>query len=408
MFSKTAMSGRIALAAATLAVVIAGGAVAEVQPVQPAAPESTAPEAEALAVEVYVAGVYQGRIRSGDNIHGPKAWVTLDRPGVATALVLTSFAPVLWEVTLSPGTPAPKIYLSQLDKDGARSAVTVNGEPAGVEWRDLPYAYDRDGEKFRRLVTAALGFGSEAGLADFRGSYEATAEPFAFSGPVDDPELAADYLATLVDVAALPAALLPLVQAGKPPPPEVGFTDAGFRLAQPEGTSTDIPVTLDVPPISWPVGATRDPATGRLYGVSLGGEGFIYTWDPATSGWSILRSMENVDASGIGFDDGTQSLVIVVLDRGGRFVNILRMATDGTVLMAYEFRPDDFPGLTDIYDPGNGPAPQIRVLGAAEGKVLLQTEPPHRGIRGNTGWRAWVLDIAGGTITLVGYGETMR
>jgi hypothetical protein len=357
--------------------------------------------------ELYVASVYEGRIRTDGQLHGPLAKVVLDRPGVQTTLVLTSYEALMWEVTLTSSTPMPKVILSQTDKNSSRSAVTINGEPASVELRNLPYSTNDEGEKFRHLVSRLPeDFGVDR-ISDFKGAYQAPELPFTFGGRSQNTRLEADYLAALVQPDLVTEALRPLAFAREFPEPEVSFKGSGFSYGGPGGGKVEVTVSLDVPPISWPVAAVRDKTTGLVYGVSLGGEGFLYSWDPRDVRWRAI-SMENRDAGGLGFDSETQTLLVPMQFHGGRSgVKILRLNLKGAVVMQFDLPFEAFPGLTDIYDPGNGPAPQLRVLGIDGGKAILRSVTRFgREMPGKIEpWRNYIFDLQSGEAALVAYGN---
>src|SRR5688572_19127742 len=66
-----------------------------------AAPEPPEKPAEH---EVHVVAVYEGVTKTGDQIHGGRAAVRVDRPGKAVTLVLSSYSSVTWDVTFTPQT----------------------------------------------------------------------------------------------------------------------------------------------------------------------------------------------------------------------------------------------------------------------------------------------------------------
>ncbi|WP_112311447.1 hypothetical protein [Pseudogemmobacter bohemicus] len=365
--------------------------------------------------ELYIAGVYAGRIGPGHKLRRPPVVITLDRPGIATTLALTSNDPVIWEVSLTPGTPVPRVLLSQMAEGGDRSTVTVAGKPAVVQWRILPFSFTKEGEQFRYLVTrlpADFGFDR---VADFQGSYEAPEEPFLFAGPGDDPRLKADYLAPLVQPEAVPEASRPLAFSREIPLPEVSFTQGrffakdSFRYTDANGATVTVPLSKDVPPVSWLVGAARDPETDRIYAVTYGGEGYLYIWDPRQKLWSAL-SMQGRDAIGFGFDSQSKTALVPLQQhfrRGG--LQILRLDEQGEVLTAFTLPYDAFPGLTDVYDPENGQVPHLIVLGIAGGKAVLRTtsrryQPGMRPWPGDgMTWRSYVFDIETGAVVLAAY-----
>ena len=62
--------------------------------------------------------------------------------------------------------------------------------------------------------------------------------------------------------------------------------------------------------MSRPVGAAFDPESNTLWGVTYGGEGFLYAFDIDEERWTA-RSMNNVDVGGIIFDPETGNLITV-------------------------------------------------------------------------------------------------
>ena len=59
------------------------------------------------------------------------------------------------------------------------------------------------------------------------------------------------------------------------------------------------PTGEGIPELSWPMGVAADTERNRIVLVSLGGEGFLYAYDPATETWSLISSMENRDVDSI-------------------------------------------------------------------------------------------------------------
>jgi hypothetical protein len=187
------------------------------------------------------------------------------------------------------------------------------------------------------------------------------------------------------------------------------FTDGGFiDPLRADGANVTYPITLDVPTVSWPIAAARNTKSGKLYGVSLGGEGYLYSFDPVTSIWVVESSMKGADASGMIYASAPERLVIVITGL---------VAPDGTALLFYG--PDRkktktpldmtaFAGLTDIYDPGNGPSPGLQPIATADNQLLVVTgggigRRPRNTADLSTPYRAYLIDLTTGAASLVSY-----
>lgn len=363
------------------------------------------------APEVHVVGIYEGFSRTDGRIHGPKARVVLDRPEAEVVLVLSSYSAVLWEVALAPGTHVPRIVLSQLVNEGRRSEVQLNGEALrDPERMDLPIAFHTEGNRFRTLVAKVPELFDGAPLAGFAGDYTAPQAGFMIAGVSDDPRLGPDPLKAALSAQAVPESLRALI--GPAPParePTVRLTGAGFETRL-NGSRRLIALPLEMPQINWPVAAVRDDETGTLYGVTLGGEGLIYAFDEATEAWRIVASMENEDATAL-FLDAPGRRLIMPLARGGSVrVAIVELKGGASAPVRILGFQQAFAGLNDLFEPGNGPMPPLFPVGVdgeqlllvGNGNAFLAGRRPGPGDASPV-WRAWLVDLSTGTVTLVGY-----
>ncbi|MGL4319927.1 MAG: hypothetical protein ACRCS3_03620 [Paracoccaceae bacterium] len=367
--------------------------------------------------EVHAIGVYEGAVRTGDVLHGPEVNITIDRPGMNVTLMLGSYESVRWKLAVLPGTRVTQIFVHG---HGAKlSEVWVDNARRGdVSLVELPYAYAPEGEGFRAIVDAVQGLTGQVGLTSFSGAYAPGETPFVINGQsAQPPQLQPDYLgAQLVDADQIPEAFRPMIAGlaraegqSTPQQPAIRFTDQGFEVAVVgQAENVTYPVTLDVPTISWPVAAARDTNSGKLYGVSLGGEGYLYSFDPETGRWAVESSMREADASGMIYDVENDRLVITITGM---------IAPNGTALLFYgpdgmkaktPFNLRDFPGLTDLYDPGNGPSPGLTPLAIADNQLLVVTGGGmfHRGARAGRPqmpYRAYMIDMTSGAVSLVGF-----
>lgn len=178
---------------------------------------------------------------------------------------------------LGRDTPVPTVVLAGVRDDGRQSEVWLNGQMMAEPVRmELPMTYKPEGYRFRDLVRLVPERFGVAQMASFSGGYTASPLAYVISGPVDDPRYDIDYLRDEVNSAALPESLRALIGPEAETAPEVRLTGSGFELISSEGMPELIDLPLDMPGISWPMGAARDAETGTLYGVTLGGEGFLY------------------------------------------------------------------------------------------------------------------------------------
>ena len=362
--------------------------------------------------EVHVVGIYEGFFKSGGKIHGPTARVVLDRPDREVILVLSSYDATKWEVELARGTTAPTIVLSQRVDGGRQSEVWLDGSPVPdpVKMR-LPLTYKPVGEDFRALVALVPDRFGVSRMASFTGAYAASEWAFVIDSVVTDPSYELDPLKDALSRMPVPPALRPLIgPAADTEAPAVRLSDRGFEVMEADGSISLYPLPLDMPGVSWPMGAVRDPVTGTLYGVTLGGEGYLYAYTEATKAWRIVRSMEQMDAQGLFLDVEGRRLIMTVGFVGPEGLAVIDLAKGDDSPLKIAELAGLLPGYTDLYDPGNGPAPRLAPRGIAGDWLLLVAgvDPAFRRAGGDTSggpWRAYLVDLATMTTALVGYGN---
>jgi hypothetical protein len=280
----------------------------------------------------------------------------------------------------------------------------VNGAPTEVLRRDpdMPAPRNVAGRPFRELVTHLATRTDLPPLTSVTASYRAPEQGFAIdpaSGPI--PAMRLDYLADAVRPERLTPALRAAMDARKGE--ELIFDDEGFALTE-GGAVRRFDVTLDVPEIGSPTGAAIDTRRGLFYGVTVGGEGFLYALDPETGRWSVLRSMDGWDADGMLYDPVRDRLIVFGRNWGTDrlAIAILDPSQEARTVLEVERQVDDFPGLSDLYDVGNTRPPPLGPVAVDGDVVLLQTrgswpenDPDAR--------RSYVIDLASGEVALVGY-----
>lgn len=68
----------------------------------------------------------------------------------------------------------------------------------------------------------------------------------------------------------------------------------------PSGGATQL-TPQGVPELSWTMGMTYDTKRDRLITATLGGEGFLYSYQPGSDEWSVLASLNNLDLTAIAY-----------------------------------------------------------------------------------------------------------
>jgi hypothetical protein len=364
----------------------------------------------AAEVELHIVGIYEGYSNPLNRKIARVVPVTLDRPGAEVILVLSSYRGVDWEITTTPGTAPPTLVLCQIGKKNPDSTIRLNGKPVPDPTKmSLPLTYRPEGDDFRALVDLVPARFGVRRMASYSGSYNAPKDPFVINRIGADDRLDPDYLRPKLASQPLPDtlhALLPPGQVKGQPP--VALTDAGFALTDTDGQTRTIPLPPDMPPISWPVAAVRDAAARMLYGVLVDGRGGIYAYDEARQHWRVLGDLDQFTVGGMLLDP-----------KGNRLILTLSRYADPVALASHSLAgPDDapltmvadlssLPGLTDLYDPGNGPEPVLVPAGidgdllllTSTGTMLTRLEPDGEARH----WRAYLVNLTTGAVEFVGY-----
>ncbi|MGI8604466.1 MAG: hypothetical protein ACR2OZ_15950 [Verrucomicrobiales bacterium] len=177
-------------------------------------------------------------------------------------------------------------------------------------------------------------------LASFHGTYEAPAEAIVIDAVQDDPRLDSEWPrpvppeevpALNFDIAFWQGAgvgirhytlqgpvgggeLLPNAMAVIPDSEKryyYGGDSDPFRFDTESGQVEELPVPAPLPEVSWPRGAAFDTQRNQAVLVTLGGEGFLYSFSSETKAWSVISDMNNVDADSIAYHAPDDSLYFV-------------------------------------------------------------------------------------------------
>lgn len=354
--------------------------------------------------EFHAVGVYEGYEETGGQLHGPRARVLVDRPGADVTLLLLSHEPIRWWVETTPGTRIETIQLGGHQPE--RSEVRLDGVPfPEITRRPALYAaWQPYGSEFRRLTRAGTGLGFD-GLSSFAGDYTARPDGYILDR-VDpaDPVLRPDALAGRVAMrGSVPPAFRPWIDlGGEDPIAGARFADDGFRITSETGAVRHIPITLDVPVVSWPVPrAAHDLRRGILWGASSGGDGVLYRYDTRAGTWSAT-SLDGRDVQSLIHDAGRDRLILAT--GISQPTSIVTRAPSGAE-QSVAIHPETLPGYTDLYDYGNGRAPELVLLAATENEVLARARSEIRmtGRPPAAAFRMWAIDLRSGQARLMAY-----
>lgn len=129
----------------------------------------------------------------------------------------------------------------------------------------------------------------------------------------------------------------------------------------------EIPVSLDVPRFSWPMGIAYNTKTNQVAVTSLGGEGFLYHYNPKTKKWTAA-SQNNQDYQNLNYDSVTGNYVA-----SGSFgrVGINFLSPGGGQVDEFSIDPRKFPGIMDFSDTGNGHHPAFEIIPTEKYFVIL-------------------------------------
>jgi len=399
--------------------------------------------------EVHVVGIYQGVTETDGNIHGPKAFVRVDRPGKLVTLVLTTAAPCTWELSLSEGSEVEKVIL------GGRGPQAVKGlakdVPVVEAWRQeakirLSHAFRLNSISFRRLVRQVSQLVGRP-ISSFHGQYVSRdGSPQVIDGVQDDARLSANYPRPIRSLSQLPADAAKLTfqahyyvpdaehrhhlhtsfgsftlrgpKTGRhaPLPKDVkrmaydpvgqkhyGISGHGVvEIDLEKQTATEMDLGLDVPRMSWPCEITFDTKRRRLLLGSSGGGGYIYAYSPESGKWSVLCKRPGaLDA--FAYCESEDCLYGVLVQHGedGNVYALCKVNPLGAVVRKTPLGAPIPPGSLDT-----GPGVCATQVVPVGNYVVILAAPGDRGQP--DGWYTYLVDRKTGKIWLTSKQKSKR
>jgi hypothetical protein len=299
--------------------------------------------------ELHAIGIYGGDVTGpNDNHQQGQASVSVNRPGKSVTLFLSSYEPVLWHIRVTNDTFIERVILGgyyHQSVDGIAANVPIVNRayydnPGSSDYLYIGYSIDT--ALFLRIVPKLCDL-TGLDLSSFHGPNPVPPyNNFSIAGVQSDPRLRCDYPQP-VDPAQLPNLSFEMSFYSLTGPG--GFFTRHYTLSGPQdggrllpamrvvadasgsrfyGTESQYAYQYDsqqglarmdlgsgVPELSWPVGATFDSQRNRVLLISLGGEGFLYAYSVVNSQWSLVSSMNNLDANGLTYHAPDDSIYVV-------------------------------------------------------------------------------------------------
>lgn len=353
--------------------------------------------------KIYAVGVYEGNIKTNGQVHGPQVKVNIDKTDNDIILYLGSYEPVKWLIEKEKNNKNLEIYVHGYG--ASKSKVSINGIADKIfkVISDLSEADEAKGRDFRNLVDFVSSKHNVKGLDGFWGDYEAPPQGFLITNSTSTKlknSLQRDYLSSHVNNKNIKIDYEKILS--NEIMPKITFDDEGFIFEDVDGNQKKFPISLDVPNVSWPVGAAYSEKNKKLYGVTLGGEGFLYQYDIPSKKWSVIKSMDSVEVSGMIYDEKNNRLIMGCC------------AFRGTTLMTYDLNSnktsrmplnsDDFAGLSDLSDEGNGHRAQLKPIAISNNEVLVKAGPGRFLGRNNfIKERLYIVNTDNNEVSLVDY-----
>lgn len=356
--------------------------------------------------EVHAISVHDGSTLTDGRIHGPEVKVDLDRPGETVILALGSRLAVRWRVSATEGTMVETTIV--FGEDAARSEVFVND--IMVETTVAPalsYVSQKTGMHFRKTLAGVAHKAGVDVVASFQADNKRQSSHFVINAVSQNKMFKVDYLSDAVRPDAVPEALGSYLSATEATDDRVTMEKTGFKFRPGDGSTQNIEVTLDVPRIHTSVAAAYDEGGNNLYGLSAGGNSYLYKYDLTDQKWSAIFSNASVGAHSLLFD-ATGSRLIVGFTGRERGVGVL---TAQGKIKRIPVSFDDLVGFGDLYRDTKGRSVQLIPIAIDGNKLLAYASNRARTRSGGNMpvfWRRYIIDVETGQSQLVAYQDAFE
>lgn len=344
---------------------------------------STPPAELAEGAEIVVISGYEAANQASA---GTIVRVTVDRPGKAVLLVLSSYDKIAWRVDASPGTEIKGILVSAYEQPSVQSSAS-----APVFQTKLPYSYEKDSGNFAALLRGLNELFGVQRIDAFRGDYAlpnqvtvseldppqaqltlqgekplAPLKPMQFQLTTRDFGKALWSLQGPADVQSSPILADERMVKAERDGRIYQVVSHDFQVTDPaSGVRTKLGMPDNFPSLSWPMDVAYDSKRHYVTLASLGGEGFLYRFDVNAGGWLDFRSLDNVDINSLTYDPQADRYVAWTSDGDLFFLD-----GDGTPLFSRHMA-DRLPDYNRLYDTGNERPPKLLVVARGDQIALL-------------------------------------
>lgn len=327
----------------------------------------------------------------------------ISRPEQTVTLMLGSYEPLTWDVTVEGHTKVGAIIL--IGHGANNSNVTVNGEPrTGLSRLGAISAPTKTkGLDFRNLIDVEikkLGFEK---VSSFRGREETPETGFTIDGPIHNPKFSPNYLDTLIqppttgiEIKAviggkigrftLDGALIEAKQPFQTPKSPVssdGRTRYVYNTRKREIRVIDIETnkTAHIIPAAFERGYERfdslvlDEKRDRLILNIDPQDDFsvIYSIDLDTHEWTQLATLEDYHPNSMIYDDDQDNFITLFVTAYEEII-LGRLTPNGHHTIIREFKVSEFQGATDLYEPENDSLRDFYVLGLEGNTIAVATD----------------------------------
>jgi len=352
--------------------------------------------------ELHVVSVREGWLKHLDFQSRPKATVTVDRPDAEVVLVLLDPGHVDWHIETRNGSYLETMVLG--GNDATTSRVFLYDVPfLSPKELGLPFVQDVEGTKFRYLLSRVTEMTGLSGISSFQSIYKAQETPL-FVDQVQEgyDVLSVDYLRReLWDLEDAPSDLKLLLQVqDQRASSRVIFDRTGMKVIEGSGERL-FPLPAEIDPPFLPAGAYFDRSSERLYGISYGGDGFVYQVDTNTGAWQVLASLQGYNGAELIHHADSGSFAITGAQNKPNDMALL--ASNGTI-ENFKFEMDRFAGFKDLYDYPNASPPRL-IPTAFDGTwLVLEAWGKSTNPRAGYGlYRQYAVNLETDTVHLLAY-----